>query len=934
MAKQRKILLILFLCLIFLSQPIHGLGQWGTDSEDDPADPQETEEELIPEDELIELEEESTVEPDIEIDEDLPINIRRLKQVEPFLQGDLASRDISEGDELITENDRLKLYFNEESLAIKVERIDSGYIWSSALDSEEMEGVSGFWRAFMRAPIVIDYLEPGNPSATWRDFPLLEEVTVQDDGVDLLLNFPRISVELVFKLRLEEDALSVEIPDSSIRYLSVSEELQEQTAQAREDLEIETEVPVEPGDEADIAPDDPVAIDPPDDLAEVTESPLGDISDDVVSDDSSGEDVDQWIVDEADEGITTDIETIDPEQEGTGRSDDNPYIITKMQIMPFFGAVEAEETEGYIFLPDGPGAVMRFAAARRYANNFSKRVYGIDRAVIRPAYSLTRLPRVDEPQIHMPVFGISHGQKQEAFLAVIESGQDYADITATPAGVRTNFFWASAVFNYNEPFFQRTGRGGEGFRYVRREVNTVNPQMRYHLLGDEQADYVGMAVAYRDYLDATDRLPDTDFNALPLLIQAYMADLQQGLLMYGTSIMTRAEDVIDWLPELHAIAGNNLSLTLMGAQRGGISGHKLGDMRLSPRLGNSRTWNDLKAMTQDLHIPLILHTEISRGYDPQLSRQEMVYNIDRSIAHESTQDFLFDERYYLNFTSQAELMERFMKDAPGMDYSGMDPGSLGSVLISDYKDGIQQGRHDIRRKISEMADRADGFPLYLQAPNDYLWSSASAAYDLPMQHTQYLYEHDVVPFFQIVLSGRIPLYGQPMNFGAAEELDLLQRMDYGLAPSFLLTQEPPSNLRHANRQDIYFSEYSALLPFIEESYDEISSVMGPVQGQSMIARDIPETNLSVTLYEEGARVVVNYSDQELSYGGQAVPPLSAILIEADDYVADVDPGDAEDKTQDEAPDKDLVETASEETEAEATTSKEEATDSTVESRDS
>lgn len=176
-------------------------------------------------------------------------------------------------------------------------------------------------------------------------------------------------------------------------------------------------------------------------------------------------------------------------------------IISRILVLPFLGAAYQDEVPGYIFLPDGSGALMRFAPARPFSNSWTGRIYGADRGVVHsPPFALRtglQMASVPMPQVYLPVFGVVHGEN--AFAAIIETGDIFCDIEASPAGDRINYFWVAPRFIYHELYWQPTG-GGRGFVTPTPTRNIVNARVDYHFLSDEDASYSGMANVYRQRL--------------------------------------------------------------------------------------------------------------------------------------------------------------------------------------------------------------------------------------------------------------------------------------------------------------------------------------------------------------------------------------------------------------------------------------------------
>lgn len=123
--------------------------------------------------------------------------------------------------------------------------------------------------------------------------------------------------------------------------------------------------------------------------------------------------------------------------------------LKSVYFMPFFGTVREDALDGYVFVPDGPGALIRFQKSMRYNGGFDQKVYGKDMGIdtLEEANDLnssrTNDYLVEAPQVTMPVYGMVHGPFQNAFLGVLENGEEYASITASPANDLINYTWGT-----------------------------------------------------------------------------------------------------------------------------------------------------------------------------------------------------------------------------------------------------------------------------------------------------------------------------------------------------------------------------------------------------------------------------------------------------------------------------------------------------------
>lgn len=556
-------------------------------------------------------------------------------------------------------------------------------------------------------------------------------------------------------------------------------------------------------------------------------------------------------------------------------------ILHKLHIMPFFGASKADDIPGYVFVPDGSGALIRFQKPRRYMSSFTSRVYGPDHAIRRPPAITTAVHETGRMMVHLPLFGIAHGGRQNAFLAVAGSGDAFMEIEASPAGATTEFTWACAKFLYRSQYLQPTSKAGGGFTALQPDTNTVNASMEYIFLSGEDADYVGMARAYRERLKQEGVLTAKAAEGpIKLRLEALMAEPAKGLLSNRIQVMTRIRDVSGWVDELSESGVLAMTVVLWGFERGGVSGHTLNSFAVDKGVGTAKEIELLYHKLKQAQNDLVLRKEIFSGYEGQMHRSGLAFHLDGGLIEwlDATKP-LFQRTYYNGadvMRSYADSYERnpfFMRN---IAISG-----LPSNLFSDYRRNRTIRRNDMIGEVQQILETAGGhtgsMPLY--TPNAYAFKYADAVYDVPMHASSFIFQSDTVPFIQIVLSGSIAYYAPPMNFGTNTIEEILRLIDYGAYPSYVLTQEYSSRLASTNLSHIYSSRYNDLKPYILNSYLAVSDILTRVKGKSIDKRIIPKDGIVIVGYEGGVEILINYTGQSFMYRGQRFEPLSARIVE-------------------------------------------------------
>ena len=116
--------------------------------------------------------------------------------------------------------------------------------------------------------------------------------------------------------------------------------------------------------------------------------------------------------------------------------DDNNYAIAGFYIYPMMGFSEAG-TEGYMFIPDGEGALISLEANEgQYTSAYSEWVYGNNVGVNTPQivnlFDDRLKMQTDVEIITMPVFGVALTDRELGFLSVVESGMQIVELKHIP----------------------------------------------------------------------------------------------------------------------------------------------------------------------------------------------------------------------------------------------------------------------------------------------------------------------------------------------------------------------------------------------------------------------------------------------------------------------------------------------------------------------
>ena len=189
------------------------------------------------------------------------------------------------------------------------------------------------------------------------------------------------------------------------------------------------------------------------------------------------------------------------------REEDETYYIGTIAMYPYLGASYLDDKEGYMFIPDGNGALIYLDDKEgRFKSGYSTMIYGtdigfIDNTVTTLFWEKYKMVNTANSVI-APIYGMAYTDDGIAYLAVVEDGAERATIEASPNGASIDYNRIYARFIerklYKQPTSNNTTIGS--FDTVETDRSHSDLQIRYLFLSGDNANYSGMAAAYRNYL--------------------------------------------------------------------------------------------------------------------------------------------------------------------------------------------------------------------------------------------------------------------------------------------------------------------------------------------------------------------------------------------------------------------------------------------------
>ena len=545
--------------------------------------------------------------------------------------------------------------------------------------------------------------------------------------------------------------------------------------------------------------------------------------------------------------------------------------LVTVDLMSFFGATH-DGDQGYIVYPDGAGSLMHYTTPHPdVVQKLAHPVYGED--TISGGYTYQG-PGVFHEQVVMPVFGLV--KDDAGFVAFITQGDFDAEIAVARSGkgINYNHVWTQSVF-------RRQGRfsitGGQPAWLYQPDRTTGDRQIRYCFLNGSNANYVGMATRYRDFLIKERGAQRLSENPPLVNIILFMGVERKTWFLRDMIPMTTFDDARNIIADLSQAGVKRIDVTLWNWNRGGTGSLYPQHLPVDSSLGKEEK---LKLLAADLNSrgqKLFLednYLEAAPGSHGVMPYLDVMRGVDGLPVGDS-------ERGYL-LNPQISIRDFVLKDYPTiktLGANGMMLDALASLTLPDKNPLYPLSRESYAASWMQLAKivRKEYGAVALSGSNIYAVPYADRLDFVTMDSTHYDIFDEVVPLYQIATHGLVVYSGQPFNLISDGKRMFLRHIEYGAAPVFILTQENSAKLFRTNANSIWSSQYDFWRDEVIHQY-QVMEDLAPLVNQFIVGHQRLAKGVYQTEYEDGTKVIVNYNAQPFTDGSVSIPPQDFIVL--------------------------------------------------------
>ncbi len=556
-------------------------------------------------------------------------------------------------------------------------------------------------------------------------------------------------------------------------------------------------------------------------------------------------------------------------QDDADMSKDSISYLMSVWLTPGFGAQNPEQ-QGYVFIPDGSGALVDFESGFAAPNTlYEKPVYGKEKA-----QTIQDLETY-EKDIFMPVFGtVTEGN---ALCGIVEVGDEISSILSVGAAQGCGYTSVSCRVNLRDLYKSYLYQGTNNEREVRRvSTNKVSYDeyiVRYTMLDGDDASYVGMANLYRDYLinqkNLTQHKTEAAFN-LDLLGCAETDANFIGFTYKKKLALTTFEQGQVILEALKESGIDNIATRLLGWTNNGISNRKP-SAKANPlsKLGGTADFKALAAKADEYgsfypNQDMLTFTVSGSGVS---ARQDCAKTVFGMPAYQYK--YLYSVLVYDNTVTPSRLLsldslksvsEQFKSSYAKLGVKSLSLDTLTSYCFSDFGKNPVYRDLMVKEITALLEDYAKEYELEGNAAYAYTLPYLTRITDVPLDSSQYDFFDQDVPFYSIVMHGYAALVGGNMNRSYDVSQSLLKSVETGSELRYMGMYTDSAMLKDTDSTDYYSTTYTLWKDEAANFWKQYSPLQKQIQNSVMVNHENLSDDVVRVTYDNGITVYVNYGD--------------------------------------------------------------------------
>lgn len=568
------------------------------------------------------------------------------------------------------------------------------------------------------------------------------------------------------------------------------------------------------------------------------------------------------------------------------------YTLQNVEVMTNFGLVATETVnEGYFFVPDGAGALMKMNTYDPKVPDYLRGFYNNDYYTdyyYKPEYA---------QELMMPVFGMLYLDGTLApygFMSVIENGADAAFLEVQLAsggeestGRKYNKIYTTYDISQYEwvPVFGEYSDNTSTFLSLAPQTEE-DYTLRYFFYTGDEVSYYNMAKDYQSYL-CDGNVADIYSDKAEMFFETIgTLSLEERFLgiPYATEYsMTTYQELQGILDDLD---GRHVNVAYKGAFDQGMNHALMNRGELVHENGTAEELENLMAKIEDAGEDIFMETDFLNIYDgsgngfvkwlhglEDYSKSVVEiygYRVELGIFKQlSNMHYLLDPQYLVDVVSDFKANVEGNYNYYVNDMAEQYYADYGNDYISPF-----EAQKLVNQAMEVLAEEA---LLALDNPRADKLANGTIAVDISRESSELTSFYTSIPFRQLVLNGMMEYTTTSANNNSDPvRYYLMQAIETGAQPKFTISAKNVDVLKDSTYSYYYSIQYDLLKEDIKAVYDAYADAMEVIGTTEIVNHTMLAQDVFLTEYAGGAQVVTNYTFSAFEYNGTE--------IEGNDYL--------------------------------------------------
>ncbi len=557
------------------------------------------------------------------------------------------------------------------------------------------------------------------------------------------------------------------------------------------------------------------------------------------------------------------------------------YKLFGLTLAPYLSSA-SNKSKGFIFLPDGSGALMKLNNGKTRNAPYEQSVYGGDFGEI-PELISTRINR-----IAMPVYGII--RDGSGLFTVIEEGAAQSRIYSTVADVESNWNFTNHEFELRQESkytFDEGWQGTKTFRiYQQSPIQIPILENKYYFLSGDEADIKGMADTYRSHLNLKSIEETGGGDLKPKVTLSLVGAVRKkisilGFPGYKNIAVTEYAKAVEMVDALILSGVENISVRYLEWEKNQVKGAMPNSSTPHAILGGKKAFKEMIESFSSSGV------EVFPNYKPyHLSKNAFPFQqyltAGRNLNGQINKYYpykinLYNKNlrlpyyYLLNDKTLLKNWEKLLNSFKKSPSKNISLTGMGEFLSSDYSNSknpvqVQEAYERDQKLIKEAGKNSEN--LMLNFPNLPAGLAANRILDIPDSSNFDMHDYSM-PFYQMILAGNSSYTGPAINlFDGGNRLAFLVTAASGSDLHYALTPENTGDkLDKTEYADWLSSNFYRLSSMILDQQKELAEIYESLGSRTPVNRTLLENGVWKCDFYSGNTLWINFNKDSVFVNG-------------------------------------------------------------------